>query len=106
MTRVDVAKEVLDRFRSTDASVDGETLTIRFPLWQIVSISAVVTAAAGSVLFGVWLTTRDLGAVVERLNGSVQANTDTIERLHDGVDRLRISQAKVEEFVDGQKRKR
>lgn len=50
------------------AAITGERLDVSLPLWQIL----LLIGAGVSVIFSVWLTTRDLGIEVGKLSRSVE----------------------------------
>lgn len=59
----------------------GSQMTLRIPMAQFLLLLTTVVGAAGSVIFAVWLTTRDLGNDVSALTSAVKDNTVAIRAL-------------------------
>lgn len=64
------------------AGTSGDALIVKLPLTQILMIFG----AAGMILAGVWLTTRDLGFEVRMLSSNVKRNTTAVEKMVDAVE--------------------
>ena len=85
---------------NAQAEIHGQQLVVRLPLWQIL----VLVGGAATVIFSVWLTTRDtnrnvagLTNSVTNLSASVDSFADTADQLKERVIRL---ETKVETLTD------
>ena len=78
-----------------NAAIEGPTLIVQLPLWQI----GVVITSAGVVVFSVWLATRDLKNEVINLKASIQTLSGSLIGFGQTVDRLRNIITKLRERI-------
>lgn len=79
-------------FASSDTIVgqilleSGPSLVITIGYWQLAVLAGSFIATAGTVLFGVWISNRDLRRTVNFLSA-------TVSKLDETVDNLKLEQA-------------
>ena len=81
MGRIAVPKSLLELFRDSEARIDGTHLQIRFPTGQLIGFGLLVGGIGMTVVFAIWLTTRDL-------SGNMKDQTAAIGNLDTTVSRL------------------
>lgn len=79
-----------------DAAISGNRLIVRLPLWQI----GTLIAAGATVMFSVWLTTRDLGKQVNDLSASVDGLRISVATHRESTDALKERVIKLETRLD------
>lgn len=75
-------RKAADLLSGARAEARGDTLIVKLPIVQL----AAIFIAAGSVLAGVWVTTRDLGHEVRTLTKAVTELSEAVKSLHARVD--------------------